>query len=657
MKRTCPSTLVPILAWVLLLGQPLWTALAQDDQSADATAAPQTQTAPANDAEHAAEGPEDADAPVDVDGPAARQVGWLELSGPLPDQPHPMAWAHQSPKNSLRGVIAQLHTVAHDDQYAGVVLFLDQPVLGLSQIAEIDDALGQVRAAGKTVLAFSEQYDLKTYLLATSADSILLLPKGRVELSGLAVEEMYFAGLLGKIGLKADFVQVGKYKGAAEPITNQAPSPEWDQNINALLDDLYEQIVQRIANARGLDRAEVEAAMRDSWVLTDQEYVERGLVDRVVDRDLVEVTGELFGDQFVWDQDMGQRTAAMNVENPFVLLRMLLKGPQQPVRRASIALVRASGPIHSGRASQASGPGAGLPGAGLPGAAPRAGLFGSESIGSRTLIEALREARTNDLIEGVVLRIDSPGGSAVASEIIWQSVRECGEVKPVFISIGPMAASGGYYIASAGQKIYCAAPSIVGSIGVVGGKITFGDLYEKLGISIRRRGRGPLSDMFNSVEPFSEQQRSVLRTAMVRVYDQFTDRVQKGRGQKIAQVEDIAEGRLFTGRQAVLNGMVDELGGVEVAIADLAEQLGLDPGTYDIINLPEPKSFAEVLEDMFGGFGMRMRSPFADAAVLGAGRALLGEPTWGSAQAVLGGLLLLREEPVLTLLPVVMRIR
>jgi protease-4 len=316
---------------------------------------------------------------------------------------------------------------------------------------------------------------------------------------------------------------------------------------------------------------------------------------------------------------------------------MLFEAPELRASRPSIAVINASGPITGGRSGNGGG------------------LFGGETIGSRTLEEVLGDARDDDMIKGVVLRIDSPGGSAMASEVIWQALRNLGDEKPLYVSIGSTAASGGYYMACAGEKIYVSPSSIVGSIGVVGGKIVLGGLYEKIGLNVTRRSRGPMGDMFNSVEGFTPEQRVVLEAAFKRTYDQFTDRVSITRGKKIKDMSAVAQGRVFTGKQAVQNGLADAVGGVDTAVVDLAKQLKLKPGTYDVVNLPAPMSLGEYLEGLFGG--MAAGASGDDQATLRAARTLLGERTWRSVQQSMNGVMLMQREPVLTVMPAVVVIK
>jgi protease-4 len=564
--------------------------------------------------------------------PAATVVGWLELTGSLRESPLPFAWVTEAEAGpSLTSVLRQLHHVAHSKTHKGVVVHLDYPDLDMTQIEAIANALDGVRAAGKKTLVFSEAYDLRTYLLACSADMILLQRRGDVMLSGIGIEEMYLAGLLDKVGVKADFVQVGRFKGAADPLTLDKPSEAWSQNIDALLDDIYGSILERIATGRNLTREQVEAIIQDCWTMNDDELIRRRVVDRVCDRDLIDVTEVEFGDTFTWDEDMGAAPKQAANTNAFAFFQTLFQATSSKPKRDSIAVVHARGPITSGDSSYGDG------------------LFSGDAIGSRTICEVLSDAGDDHRIKAVVIRIDSPGGSAIASEVIWQSVRQLAEKKPVYASIGGTAASGGYYIACAADEIYVAPDSIVGSIGVVGGKLIAGGLYEKIGIGIHRRSRGPHGDLFNSVDPFTDQQRQMLQLAFEKTYSQFTQRVADGRGRRLADVGAVAEGRLFTGRQAALNGMADKVGGLSDAVRDVAQRVGLQPGRYDVINLPPPMSLPEFLDTIF-----KTQAPAVAAPTLGIehlARRTLGERRWRAARSIVSGLMQLQREPVLTLMP------
>lgn len=563
-------------------------------------------------------------------------VGWLELSGSLRDGPSPFAWVPDDELGpSLDDVLGQLETVRANDNYLGVVIYLEDTALELSHVFAISDAITRLREADRLVMVFSESYSLGDYLLACSADMILLQHKGGVALRGLAVEEMYLAGMLEKVGIKADLIQIGKFKGADESMTRTGPSEAWSKNIDGLIDDLYDQIVTRIATGRSMSQQQVETLMRDVWTLDDRGLVSRRVVDRLVDRDLIDVTEIEFGDDFIWDNAMGQQSTNMMVNSPFALFQMLFKKPSTQTSRPTLAVIHATGPIMTGESSVEQGP------------------FSQASIGSRTLVQVLGDALDDDNVKGAVLRLDSPGGSALASEVIWQAVREFGQSKPIYVSIDEMAASGGYYIASGADQVYVTDTSIVGSIGVVGGKLAMGGLYDMLGINVTRRTRGPMSDVFNSVEPFTAQQREAVRKSMLLVYDQFVDRVNVGRGSRLPSVASVAEGRLFTGRQAVKNGMADKVGGLDAAIADLATQLKLPADGYDLLHLPRAMSLQEFFN---GSFAVSQNQPMpgtsaASLPLISLAKRALPKQVWQQVAQTLDGLLLLRDEQVLMMMP------
>jgi len=575
------------------------------------------------------------------DEPVVPLVGAIKLMGPLRDGPAPFSWVAEGDAGpSLRSVIAQLKHVAKSEHHKGVVFYLDQLALNYSQINELTAAIKETRKAGKKVIFFAEAYDLQGYLLASAGDQIILQQKGFLELTGIGVEEMYLAGLFEKIGIKADFVQTGQFKGADEQFTRKGPSRQWSENFDGLLDDLYDQVLGTIAKARKMDKAAMEKAMEASLSMSDTEMVKAGLIDRATSRDILDVTKKAFGDDFDWDDSMGADEAAPEIDmnNPFAMFKMLLSDEKPPLKRATIAVIHIDGVITSGESSPA-------------------GMFGGSSAGSNTILDALKHAKNEPLIKGVVMRIESPGGSALASEVMWQAMREVAKEKPVWVSVGGLAASGGYYLSCGADKVYVSPQSIVGSIGVVSGKLALGGLYDWAGIGVHRRSRGPLGDMFNSVEPFTPEQKKALVQMSERIYDQFTDRVKQGRGGKVKDIDAVAQGRLFTGQQAVKNGLADKLGGIEIALSDLAKELKLAEGSYDVISLPEPMSLPEFLSSMLGGSIKAPAMSGEQMGVLNIVKATLGPRAWPAVQDAMNGLSLLQRERVLTVMPRVIVIR
>ncbi len=566
----------------------------------------------------------------------AARVGWIELDGALAVKPDAFAWlmGPEAPA-TLLDVVDTFDEAAWRTDIDAVVVRLRQPELSLPQVEEIGAAIRACRAAGKPVHVFADIYGPAELMLAASADDVLLQTGGAVTFPGLHMEEMFLADTLGLAGLRADFVQIGEYKGASEQLGRAAPSEAWDQNISGLLDGLYENMRGIVRAGRGLSEAQMDEAMREAWLLDGPRAVELGLIDAVIDRlDLEARLDEEHG-QVEYEMDMGPGAAgAIDLGNPFKMLEVLMSEPDNSPTGPAVAIVHIDGPIIDGESTPA-------------------GLLGGAQVGSATIREALAEIEEEALIKGVIIRVNSPGGSAIASESIWLGVRRVAEKKPVWISVGSMAASGGYYIAVSGDKVYANPSSIVGSIGVVGGKIVMEGLYEKLRVGVTTRARGPAAAMFASTAPWDEAQRSLIRGRMEDTYDLFVKRVRAGRkGIDIAQT---AEGRLFTGERAKSLKMVDEIGGIEVALGDMADELGLTTGGFEVIEYPGPRSLQDMLGQMLGMAGVRAGGGAAPggslADVMAGVEAALGPRAWPQVRDAIEGLLMLRREAVLLMSP------
>jgi len=500
-------------------------------------------------------------------------------------------------------------------------------VLSVPQVQELGDAIRRLRESGRKVHVFAENYSTGELMLGSYADEAIVQAGGTVSLTGLYMEEMFLADTLSWIGVKADLVQIGDYKGANEMFVQAEPSEAWDWNINQLLDGLYGEMRRVLAANLGLDDARLDAAMETGWFSDASEAVEAGLIDSEVDLPtLGDHLGAAYGEEIAWDEVGPAPVEGFDPSNPFAIFRLLSTAPEHTPERETIAVLHVVGAIVDGESAGG-------------------GLMGGESVGSRTIRNALEEILAEDLIKGVVVRIDSPGGSAIASEVMWQGLRRVAEEKPVWISVGTLAASGGYYTAVGGEKIYVNPSSIVGSIGVVGGKFSMGELYDKLHINVVERSRGPRADLFSSTEPWSPDEKAFIRAKMSETYNLFTSRVESGRPD--INLEEAAEGRLFTGRRAIELGMADELGSLDTAITDLAAELGLEE--YDVMSYPGPKSLDEVLEEVLGGF---VRSPVGGAlAGARAAEELLGSDAWRQVSNSGRALLQFRREPVQVVMP------
>lgn len=570
---------------------------------------------------------------------ARDRIGLLEITGTPADAPNPLAWLFGEEEPTLSSLVAAIEGAQGEHNLDHLVIRLKDAALSWAHVDELGQAIESVEVP---VTLFAEQMGPTDLMLASYSDKAMIQKAGDVSLPGLYMEEMFLADTLDWVGLNAQMIQVGAYKGANEQMTRSQPSEAWNENINGLLDSLYGHMVGTLAQGEGMSVARVESAMETLWMANAEDAVKAGLVDMAVDLPELGDAVAGAGSNPRWiTLSAGADASEFDTANPFAMLQKLMEEPDTELTGPTIAVLHLTGTIMTG--DSASG-----------------GLFGGQTIGSRSVRNELKALGENDMIQGVVIRIDSPGGSATASEIIWQGVQELRETKPVWISVGNMAASGGYYIAVGGEKIYANPSSILGSIGVVGGKISMTELYDTLKINVVGRARGPRADMFASAEPWNDSQIAIVRQKMTEVYDQFTGRVVAGRPG--INLDQTAEGRLFLGKDAVGLKMADKVGTLDNAVVDLADHVGLT--TYDVRHYPGPKSLTEILEESLGGFmgasALNRASASGDASALPmvrAVRAAVGERTWSQMVQSLNAFSLLREEPVVLTAPSVVTFR
>ncbi|MFG0274749.1 MAG: S49 family peptidase [Phycisphaerales bacterium] len=568
-------------------------------------------------------------------------VGWVELEGGFSERPSGLGWLTGEREATLLDAVRMFEELAQREDLDAVMIRLDRPALGATQIEEIGAAIEKIRDAGKRVFVFTEIYDPGQLMLASYADEALMQTGGAVSFPGVYMEEMFLADMLNWVGVQPSFVQIGDYKGAEEQFANAEPSEAWDQNITQLLDSMYATMRAHVRDGRNMSEAELDAAMEEAWMLDGPRAVELGLIDREVDRlDIHDYLAEALGEEVEYDTSITPVDAGPGIDmaNPFAMLQVLASPPAHKPRRDTIAVIHIDGAIVDG-----------------PSTPPSA--FGAGSGGATTIRKALRELEQDSRIKGVIVRVNSPGGSAIASENIWQGVRRVAETKPVWVSVGDMAASGGYYIAVSGDRIYMNPSSIVGSIGVVGGKFALGGVYETLKINVVPRARGPRADIFDTLTPWDSAERSLIRDRMVDTYDLFVRRVKAGR--EGIDIGKTAEGRLFTAEKAVALAMADAVGGLAVVVDDLAEELELTGGAFDVMHYPAPPTLEEFLDQAFGSFlaAPRVEGGGLVGDALGAIRLAVGEKAWPQIWSNLRAMMLMRDEPVLLVSPRVLIFR
>ena len=509
------------------------------------------------------------------------QVAYFDLNQKFGEKPADFSLFGQQ-STTLRELLANVQKAQDDTEVKGALFYIGAGSgLNLSQAGEIREAIIALGNAGKKTVVYADTFDTAAYTVASGADKICLLTGGEVFVPGIGFETMFYKNALGKLGIEADYVQIGEYKGAEEPFTRSGPSDELKGELNKLVDSYYKQITTSIAEHRHLKIDDVKATI-DTGVLPAKQALAAGWVDELVDPDGLKdlMKSQLGGDvNLVHDYGI-EDDQKIDVNNLFSIMAFLNR--KQPVSdKPKVAVIYAEGVIVDGNGG--------------------GGLLGGSNIGSESIRRAMRLADRDDAVKAVVIRIDSPGGSALASEAMWQAVRRVEKSKPVIISIGSMAASGGYYLASAGDWIVADPTAIVGSIGVVGGKFVMNGLYDKLGVSTETFSRGANANLFSSTSSFDDRQKKMVTSWMKDTYGQFTERVMTTRTGKIQDIDKVARGRIFLAADAKDLGMVDEIGGIKTAITDAAGKAKLALGEYDVTVLPPPSTFADLLSGKTGG--------------------------------------------------------
>ncbi len=426
-----------------------------------------------------------------------------------------------------------------------------------------------VRAKGKKVLVFLESAGNGVTYLASAADRVLMAPSGTMSLTGLRTEILFLRGTLDRARVEPEFLQLGEYKSSAETLTRSSLSPPAREALNAILDDLYDQIVSGIAEGRGLGPARVREFIDAAPHLAAQ-AVAHGLIDAARYEDEVEADLRVL---------LGATERPPSVVEARHYLRAARRLPPPPGTKLQcprIALLIAQGMIRSGRVQPT----------------PM-----GRGVASGTFVDALRKARDDRRIAAIVIRVNSPGGSSLASDLIWREVTLAREKKPVVVSMGDVAASGGYYLSMPADWIVAEGATLTGSIGVVAGKFNLRGLYDLLGIAKEALDRGAHAGAQSDYRPFTTEERAKLQEQMRSVYEDFVEKAAKGRGLDREKLDRVAQGRVWTGRQALAHGLVDELGGIQTAVAAAKRRAGIPFGQpVRMMVLPRPvPSFADLL--------------------------------------------------------------
>ena len=476
---------------------------------------------------------------------------------------------------TVRSVIDNLRKARTDARVKGVMLKptgFSSPFWG--KVQEIRDAVIEFRKSGKPVYAYLEYGGDREYYLATAADKVFLMPSAPLDLTGVATYQLFLRGTLDKIGAYPDLHHVGAYKTAVNTFTEKSYTATHKEMDESLTRDLYDQIVRGIADGRKKSEADIRSKF-DEGPFLPEDALNAGLIDDVAYED--QVDDKLRAGE--------RRTRIDGDDYARVSLRSLglNRGPR-------IAVVYATGAITSGRSGYdpVNGP----------------------VVGSDTLIENIKQARRDSSVKAIVLRIDSPGGSASASDAVWRELmltRQERADRPLIVSMSDLAASGGYYIAMPAQVIVAQPSTLTGSIGIFGGKIVTGGVYQKLGANIQSTSAGRHAEINSPARPYNAEEVKKLQEQLQAFYDQFVEKVADARHTTPEKIDAIAQGRVWTGLQAKQNTLVDELGGLDraIAIAKQRAKIAAD-ADVEIQVYPAPKSFYELVSDTINGTGTGM---------------------------------------------------
>jgi len=512
---------------------------------------------------------------------------------------------------SLRSLIDNLRKAKSDKRITSVLVRPGNLTTAYwGKLQEVRDAIVDFRGSGKKAFAYLEYGGDREYFVATGCDKIFLMPTSPLDLSGLASYELFLRGTLDKVGAYPDYLHIGAYKTAPNQLTEKTFTPAHREMAESLNRDFFEQLVQAVASGRKKTTDQVRALVDEGPFLAE-DAVHAGLVDDLAYDDQMDAklqpgapVTRLRGEDYA---KVGGSGAGFG------------SGPR-------IAIINAVGIINSGRS----------------GVDPLNGPV----AGSDTLVEYIRKARKDTTIKAIVLRVDSPGGSTIASDVIWRELtlaRNDKPTRPLVVSMSDLAASGGYYIAVAAPDIVAEPGTLTGSIGIYGGKIVTGGLYEKIGANIETVSTGKYADINSPVRPFSDAERAKLEGQLKAFYEQFVEKVAKARKMTPQAVDAIAQGRVWTGKQAKALGLVDALGGLDRAVALAKERAKIPAGSpVELVVYPPKRSLFDLLSDSFSGLDER-----SQAGVLG----LLGIADRRAAAAVTAPIRLFRRGEPLALMP------
>ncbi len=476
------------------------------------------------------------------------------------------------PSVGLNDILKSLKNAAKDDKINGIYLDMQSVPAGMATVEEIRNALLEFKESGKWIVSYSEIYTQKAYYIASVSDEVWLNPQGIVEWKGLGAQIMFMKGMFEKLEVEPQIIRYGKFKSAVEPLMLDKMSEANRHQTMTYISDLWNQILKGVANGRGKSVEELDGLAQNATIQNGEDAKENGLVDELLFKD--EVIEKLRTRLELEDEDDKINFVGFGKYKDAPVAK---SDDEKASKREKIAVIYAVGGIEGGEGDD-------------------------ETIGSEKISKEIRKARKDDKVKAIVLRVNSPGGSALASDVIWREVVLAEQVKPVVVSMGDVAASGGYYIACAADTIVAEPNTITGSIGVFGVLMNAQKLFNnKLGISIDTVKSNRFADLGTPFRPLTEGERSVIQEGVNEIYGTFIEKVAVGRGMTVAEVDSIGQGRVWSGEDALEIGLVDVLGGIDNAVEIAANMAGLE--NYRIAEYPAQKDPVEQFLNELSGKG------------------------------------------------------
>ena len=492
-------------------------------------------------------------------------VMMLDLNGVLSDrvQENPFAklMGNESSSYGLDDILASIKKAKEHENIKGIYIQASSLGTSFASLQEIRTALSDFKESGKWIITYGDNYTQGLYYLSSVADKVMLNPKGSIEWKGLAAKPIFYKGLLEKIGVEMQIFKVGTYKSAVEPFINTEMSPENREQVTEYANSVWNSLVNEVSTSRNLTSEQLnELADQMLMFKPAEESVEAGLIDTLIYHNDIR---SYLKTQVGLDEDDSLPVLALND-----MINVKKNVPKDKSGNI-VAVYYASGSIVS--------------------SAPSSSMSNEEYIASEKVIKDLRKLQKDKDVKAVVLRVNSGGGSAFASEQIWYAVEELKKEKPVVVSMGDYAASGGYYISCGADWIVAEPTTLTGSIGIFGMMPNTQGLTNKLGLKFDVVKTNKFSDIGTTTRPVSSEERALIQININDGYDLFIGRCAEGRGMTKEQIDQIGQGRIWTGNKAMALGLVDELGGIDRALEVAIKKAEID--AYTVLSYPEQESF------------------------------------------------------------------